>query len=88
VASSQRLGRHRWRIERTIAWLLGWRRLRVRDERSDERCFTFAMLACSAWKTELVRFVAETGLEVTVCQFPLGTSSGTGSSIGCSAPSR
>jgi transposase len=48
VESSQRLGRHRWRIERTIAWLLGWRRLRVRYERSDARFFTFAMLACSA----------------------------------------
>ena len=47
VESSQRLGRHRWRIERTIAWLLGWR-LRVRYERCDERFFTFAMLACSA----------------------------------------
>jgi hypothetical protein len=35
-------------MERTIAWLLGWRRLRVRYERSDERCFTLAMLACSA----------------------------------------
>jgi transposase len=48
VESSQRLGRHRWRIERTIAWLLGWRRLRVRYERCDERFLTFAMLACSA----------------------------------------
>jgi transposase len=48
VESSQRLGRHRWRIERRIAWLLGWRRLRVRYERCDERFFTFAMLACSA----------------------------------------
>jgi len=27
-----------------------------------------------AWKTELARFTADTGLEVTVCQFPLGTS--------------
>jgi hypothetical protein len=41
VESSQRRGRHRWRIERTIAWLLGWRRLRVRYERCDERFFTF-----------------------------------------------
>jgi hypothetical protein len=32
----------------TIAWLLGWRRLRVRYERRDERFFRFAMLACSA----------------------------------------
>jgi IS5 family transposase len=48
VESSERLGRHRWRIERTIAWLLGFRRLRIRYERSDERFFAFAMLACSA----------------------------------------
>jgi hypothetical protein len=27
-----------------------------------------------AWKTELARFAAETGLEVTVCHFPPGTS--------------
>lgn len=33
VDSSERLGRHRWKIERTIAWLLGYRRLTVRYER-------------------------------------------------------
>jgi hypothetical protein len=27
-----------------------------------------------AWKTELARFTADTGLEVTVCHFPPGTS--------------
>jgi hypothetical protein len=27
-----------------------------------------------AWKTELARFAADTGLEVTVCHFPPGTS--------------
>jgi hypothetical protein len=27
-----------------------------------------------SWKTELARFAAETGLEVTVCHFPPGTS--------------
>ena len=27
-----------------------------------------------AWKTELARFAAETGLEITVCHFPPGTS--------------
>ena len=27
-----------------------------------------------AWKTELARFAAETGLQVTVCHFPPGTS--------------
>jgi transposase len=30
VESSERLGRHRWTIERTGAWLGGWRRLRIR----------------------------------------------------------
>jgi transposase len=33
VESSQRLGRHRWVVERTLAWLRGYRRLRIRDER-------------------------------------------------------
>jgi transposase len=46
VESSERLGRHRWKAERTIAWLAGCRRLRVRYDRSSERFFAFAMLAC------------------------------------------
>ncbi|MFI0714066.1 hypothetical protein ACH4SK_26085 [Streptomyces inhibens] len=29
----ERLGRHRWKIERSIAWLFGYRRLTVRYER-------------------------------------------------------
>ena len=44
--SSERLGRQRWKAERTIAWLAGCRRLRVRYERDSERFFAFAMLAC------------------------------------------
>jgi IS5 family transposase len=47
VDSSTRLGRHRWTIERTEAWLGGWRRLRSRYERSSERFYALAMLACS-----------------------------------------
>jgi IS5 family transposase len=47
VESSARLGRYRWTIERTGAWLGGWRRLRIRYERSAERFFALAMLACS-----------------------------------------
>ena len=39
IESSDRLGRHRWKAERTIAWLLGCRRLRVRYDRSDERFY-------------------------------------------------
>jgi transposase len=33
VESSQRLGRHRWKVERSLAWLLANRRLTVRYER-------------------------------------------------------
>jgi transposase len=44
---SARLGRHRWTIERTGAWLGGFRRLRIRYERSSERFYALAMLACS-----------------------------------------
>jgi IS5 family transposase len=47
IESSQRLGRHRWTIERTGAWLDGWRRLRIRYERCSERFYALAMLACS-----------------------------------------
>jgi transposase len=47
VESSQRLGRVRWKAERTIAWLFGCRRLRMRHERSDARFYAFVLLACS-----------------------------------------
>jgi hypothetical protein len=47
VDSSARLGRHRWTIERTGAWLGGLRRLRIRYERSSERFNALVMLACS-----------------------------------------
>jgi IS5 family transposase len=30
IEPSDRLGRHRWRVERTIAWLVGFRYLQVR----------------------------------------------------------
>jgi hypothetical protein len=46
IESSTRLGRHRWKAERTIAWLAGCRRLRIRYDRGSERFFAFAMLAC------------------------------------------
>ena len=36
-----------------------------------------------AWKVHLARLAAETGLRITVCHYPPGTSSGTGSSTGC-----
>jgi transposase len=46
IESSKRLGRHRWKAERSIAWLAGCRRLRIRYDRDSERFFAFAMLAC------------------------------------------
>lgn len=33
IDSSERLGRHRWVVERTVAWLFDYRRLIVRYER-------------------------------------------------------
>jgi transposase len=45
--SSQRLGRHRWTIERTMAWLAGCRRLHRRYERKASHFLAFASIACS-----------------------------------------
>ena len=36
VESSEKLGKFRWVVERTIGWQQGQRRLRVRDERRDD----------------------------------------------------
>jgi transposase len=47
IESSVRLGRHRWTIERTGAWLGDFRRLRIRYERSSERFYALVLLACS-----------------------------------------
>jgi transposase len=33
VESSERLGRHRWVVERTLAWFARFRRLTIRYER-------------------------------------------------------
>jgi transposase len=46
VESSQRLGRHRWRVERSLAWLVGYRRLQVRYERRADIVLGFVQLAC------------------------------------------
>lgn len=47
VDSSERLGRYRWVVERTLAWLLGCRRLGVRYERRAEILRGLLHLACS-----------------------------------------
>ncbi|WP_331725281.1 IS5 family transposase [Streptomyces zaomyceticus] len=46
VESSQRLGRHRWTIERTMAWLAGCRRLHRRYERKADHFLAFTTIAC------------------------------------------
>ena len=41
-----RLGRWRWVVERTVAWLRQFRRLRTRYERRDDVHLSFLSLAC------------------------------------------
>ncbi|MFE5082085.1 transposase [Streptomyces mirabilis] len=47
VETSQRLGRHRWTIERTMSWLAGCRRLHRRYERKAEHFLAFTSIACT-----------------------------------------
>lgn len=47
IDSSERLGRYRWVVERTQAWLLGYRRLGVRYERRADLLQGLLHLACS-----------------------------------------
>ena len=47
IESSERLGRHRWVIERTIAWLTGYRRLTLRYERNASHFLAFVTLAAT-----------------------------------------
>ncbi len=46
IESSQRLGRHRWVIERTLAWLNQFRRLAIRYERRSDMHEAFLTLGC------------------------------------------
>ena len=47
IESSERLGRYRWVIERTFAWLKRFRRLRVRYERCDDIHLAFLLIGCA-----------------------------------------
>ncbi|MFC4500301.1 MULTISPECIES: transposase, partial [Streptomyces] len=47
IESSTRPGRHRWTIERTMAWLAGCRRLHRRYERKVEHFLAFTAIACT-----------------------------------------
>lgn len=50
--SKTHLGRHRWVIERTFAWLNQYRRLRIRYERRPDIHEAFLLLGCAliCWK--------------------------------------
>ena len=47
VESNTRLGRHRWKVERSLAWLLANRRLTVRYERRADILTALLRLACA-----------------------------------------
>ena len=57
IASRQHLGKHRWVVERTFAWLNHERRLTIRSERRQDIHAAFLSLGCSliCFKT-LTRF--------------------------------
>ncbi len=54
IDSSERLGRYRWVVERSLAWLLGYRRLGVRYER---RADLLQGLLHLAWALICLRFL-------------------------------
>ena len=47
IESTKKLGRHRWVVERTLAWLSKYRRLTIRYERRDDIHEAFLHLGCS-----------------------------------------
>jgi transposase len=47
IESKERLGRHRWKVERTFSWLNRFRRLRIRYERRADTYQAFLLLGCA-----------------------------------------
>lgn len=47
IESSERLGRHRWVVERTHAWFAGFGKLRIRFERQLDTHMALLKLACA-----------------------------------------
>jgi IS5 family transposase len=47
IEPSTRLGRHRWKVERSLSWLSCFRRLQLRWDRDSGRWFAFVLLACA-----------------------------------------
>lgn len=46
IESSRHLGKHRWVVERTFAWISQFRRLAVRYERRADIHLAFTLIAC------------------------------------------
>ena len=57
IDSSERLGRYRWIVGRTLSWLLGFRRLGIRYERRVDQLQGLLHLACALI---CLRFLAPT----------------------------
>ena len=55
VETSERLGRHRWLVERTLAWLNRFRRLAVRYERRADIHEAFVTLGCALIRLKQIR---------------------------------
>jgi transposase len=47
IEPGDKLGRHRYVVERSLAWLVGYRRLQVRYERRADILLGFLYLACA-----------------------------------------
>jgi IS5 family transposase len=47
IEPRDKLGRHRYVVERSLAWLVGYRRLQVRYERRADILLGFVQLACA-----------------------------------------
>jgi IS5 family transposase len=47
IEPGDKLGRHRYVVERSLAWLVGYRRLQVRYERRADILLAFLYLACA-----------------------------------------
>ena len=47
IESTKRLGRHRYVVERSLSWLVGYRRLQFRYERGADVLLGFLQLACA-----------------------------------------
>lgn len=59
IEPGEKLGRHRWVVERSLAWLVGHRRLGVRYERRADLLQAFLHLACGLVCLRLLHHVRD-----------------------------